>query len=280
MDKIYIIGNGFDLDLGLKTSYQDFLYSNYFTEMLQPNSSNQLARYLSEIKQKETWVDIEVELKNYVAKSIYDKSNLRQEYQEILQRLEKYLENINTEKNIDSGAYRMMQEVASLINLHQYEIIVVNFNYTHSVENILLANEVSEEDIKKTLVYPHGKLGSEGIVFGLEDQSGIDTSYNFIKKSGRPGYTGISLWGNHFAKANEIYIYGHSLGTSDKMYFEPLFQFLVTTPGPKTFYIYCKEGDTEKYQDRIMELTADRLGTLISQHKYKLNAVTKGKAVF
>ena len=67
--KLYIIGNGFDLDLGIKSSYSDFFKSNEFNNLLGSNSSCDFAKHLSKenIKGPDVkWVDIEVELKKYV----------------------------------------------------------------------------------------------------------------------------------------------------------------------------------------------------------------------
>ena len=62
MSKILIIGNGFDLNLGLKTSYSDFLASDEFLE-LSEDSSNLLVSYLNEqaksSRKDRLWVDIE-----------------------------------------------------------------------------------------------------------------------------------------------------------------------------------------------------------------------------
>ena len=68
MSKILIIGNGFDLNLGLKTKYSDFLQSLEFKK-LRENPKNFLFRYLDFIheqaRQPQQWVDIEHELKEY-----------------------------------------------------------------------------------------------------------------------------------------------------------------------------------------------------------------------
>ena len=68
MSKLLIIGNGFDLNLGLKTSYADFIGSSFFQELA--NGNNHLAFFLSEMfkfnsKQNQLWIDIEHELKTY-----------------------------------------------------------------------------------------------------------------------------------------------------------------------------------------------------------------------
>ena len=59
---VLILGNGFDLDLGLKTSYSDFMDSDDFKAIV---DNNYFARYLEE-KRSElggNWIDIENEIR-------------------------------------------------------------------------------------------------------------------------------------------------------------------------------------------------------------------------
>jgi len=58
-----IIGNGFDLSLGLSTSYMDFVNSDEFQVLL--DMQNQLAIYLKANAELQNWIDIENELKLY-----------------------------------------------------------------------------------------------------------------------------------------------------------------------------------------------------------------------
>ncbi|ALU75278.1 hypothetical protein F7642_10905 [Tenacibaculum finnmarkense genomovar ulcerans] len=61
-DIVIIIGNGFDLSIGLKTSYSDFIKSIEFQELLK--NENLLAKHLNGIHTLQNWIDIENELKN------------------------------------------------------------------------------------------------------------------------------------------------------------------------------------------------------------------------
>ena len=61
-ENVLVIGNGFDLNLGLETSYSDYLSSKYFKYLL---GTNTLARYLESRKKESKWVDIEKELYQY-----------------------------------------------------------------------------------------------------------------------------------------------------------------------------------------------------------------------
>ncbi|MCK9372781.1 MAG: bacteriophage abortive infection AbiH family protein [Sulfuricurvum sp.] len=61
--KIIVIGNGFDLNLGLKTSYKDFFASDYFKSLIEEDNS--FAKYLTYKNNLNNWVDIEQEIPEY-----------------------------------------------------------------------------------------------------------------------------------------------------------------------------------------------------------------------
>lgn len=60
MNVTYIIGNGFDLNLGLKTRYQDF-YDYYMTKT-SPNSQVELLKDTIKQDGYELWSDLEIGL--------------------------------------------------------------------------------------------------------------------------------------------------------------------------------------------------------------------------
>lgn len=65
MSKVFIIGNGFDLDLGLKTRYIDFWNSEEFEKYRSTDSG--LIKYLNRYANENyTWFDIEALIRNYV----------------------------------------------------------------------------------------------------------------------------------------------------------------------------------------------------------------------
>lgn len=130
---ILVIGNGFDLNLGLKTSYQDFISSDFFCSLLAEN--NQLCKYLKEQQDLNNWIDIENELKKYSNK-IYmnsDRSVLKKEYKQLCESLCEYLNSLDM-SSIDetSKAYNII--VRNLENFKN--ILVINYNYTTSVDYI------------------------------------------------------------------------------------------------------------------------------------------------
>ena len=61
---VLIIGNGFDLDLGMHTSYRDFAKSKLWP-FDSPIYDKGLGYYLNQKKHTENWFDLERELANY-----------------------------------------------------------------------------------------------------------------------------------------------------------------------------------------------------------------------
>ena len=82
-----IIGNGFDLSLGLSTSYMDFVNSDEFQILL--NMQNQLAIYLKVNAELQNWIDIENELKLYSKNE--DNAKFKTEYEALCKQLVVYI---------------------------------------------------------------------------------------------------------------------------------------------------------------------------------------------
>ena len=60
-ETLLIVGNGFDLSMGFKTSYGDFMQSSFY-----PKNNSTLCSYLlKEYRANMGWIDIENELSKY-----------------------------------------------------------------------------------------------------------------------------------------------------------------------------------------------------------------------
>ena len=275
MNKIFIIGNGFDLNLGFKTSYLDYVNSDEFRFMNTNNSSNELAKYLMRRVEIQKWVDFEVALKEYVLETRPNSNKLRIEYNEVVKGLESYLNKINTDTiNLTSKSYEFAKMIVNDIQ-SQNVITIVNFNYTNSLETVL---KRACEDVSSLIKYPHGKLdkGNENIVLGIEDIPSLDKEYYFIKKSSNGKFRGIGQWVQAISKCDEIYIFGHSLGVSDELYFKPLFDMFINNPHiPKKIQIHNKDLGDGEYINRLYVLTNNNLGSLKNNHVFSLIEVTK-----
>lgn len=207
---ILVIGNGFDLNLGLPTRYKDFLSSSYFEELL--DNKNELCSYLQRQNELELWVDLECKLQEY---SLYndakDRTIFYKEYKELCFALCRYINNIDLSSiNEKSKAYKMIIELVTYP-----KTLIINFNYTDSVKYIIGKNCL---DLRATHIQVHGNARDNSIIFGVEDKASIRPQDVFLRKSASIHFMPYDLE-DKFKKAATINIVGHSLGQSDHHYF-------------------------------------------------------------
>jgi hypothetical protein len=219
--KIMIIGNGFDLSLGLKTSYKDFIESNYFTSLL--NQNNSLAIYLNEKQEINNWVDIEKEITEYSKQIQDDKSKVKNDFKELKNALIDYLKEAQEEEiNQNSKAFEMMKNEISDTDM------IYNFNYTNSVFHV--AEILGSSDIKSKHSFVHGSIENKNIIFGVEDNARINDNHIFLKKSSNINFAESSiirvLNSNSRNEKNNIVLFRHSLGITDSSYFDSYFHSL------------------------------------------------------
>ena len=93
---LLIIGNGFDLNLGLKTGYCDFIKSDYFKKEV--NNNNQLCKYLLNQQELYNWIDIENELKKYSTKTDSQPKQVKQDFKNLSASLIDYLSSLPYDK--------------------------------------------------------------------------------------------------------------------------------------------------------------------------------------
>ena len=63
--EVYLIGNGFDLDLGIDSSYITYYSSKYFTDLCMRSPIARYIKDLNESNYKENWVDFKEAIKLY-----------------------------------------------------------------------------------------------------------------------------------------------------------------------------------------------------------------------
>ena len=218
-DTMLVIGNGFDLSLGLKTSYGDFM-SN-IGDYVYSKFNYKIIRYLIEKVQKENWIDIENELKNYANICGYDDVYyiFKNDYKLLCSLLCSYLSDV-----IEESKDKELKANPKLINaLNQTEsngLFILNFNYTDTVHT-LFDNEPTFPVIKHHI---HGSLADgKDIVFGVEDGYKLKKEHSFLYKS-HNRVLNVNHLNERFEDAKHILFYGYSLGQTDHSYFEDFFR--------------------------------------------------------
>jgi len=262
---LLIIGNGFDIDLGLKTKYSDFLDSEQFRVIAMRASPkpNYLAGYLQKNhetakKQNKNWVDIEQSFAVY-SKGIdqqltpdyqrIDRPTVEANYEEIKDALTKYILTQN-DKELDqnSNAFNLVHHLASYGGLN-----IIDFNYTNSVERICA-------DINQhiTHVHVHGSAVSSGIVFGVQDSAEIHRDHNFFLKGTSDHLFADWQVSRAMKEAKlSISIFGHSLGISDTSQFG---DFFASNDGiqPKGIDIYHHDDESKSLLYKQIEIMTNR----------------------
>ena len=262
-EKVLVLGNGFDLNLGLKTKYSDFIQSEEFQVLIQPNN---FFAHLIRQQNLNNWIDIEAELKEY-SRSVNDK-NFESDYYNLCNALMDYISKISYDEiDRSSIAYQLIKEVTA------EDFIVFDFNYTETFEHLALKTGFKGRRIGDRIVKVHGSAKEQDIIFGVEEGASIKPENIFLKKAFPPHYKGINL-GYHLDTAKEVHFFGHSLGETDHNYFQHFFQ-RISTPSAgfqnqkKIINLYYYGMDA--YKDlhiQLDKLTLNRLGSLKNKNEF------------
>ena len=215
-DKLLIIGNGFDIDLGLNTGYKDFVNSEYFKSCLHKNALFNYI-YSSFEDNDKKWIDVENVLLEYSKNQLVGIDNKAiKNFQELRCSLMEYLKNMDLQSklNPDSVAARLLRKV-----LDDGYFNILSFNYTNLNEIVycLGINKLTN------YIHVHGSLLNNSIIVGFQDDVDVLPSKYFMIKSHSPYYRSCNVR-ERLEKANEIIFFGHSLGSTDYHYFSDFFK--------------------------------------------------------
>ena len=258
MKVVYLIGNGFDLNLGLKTSYNDF-YTYYLNIESNDIQIAQLKEHLKHDKDNEGryqyWSDLEIAMGEYT-KNFDSLEVMEKVYNDLNDNLRDYIISIvqsGIQDDIDKNKLktdlahpeRYLREIfkeefrsyTKKWETHTYETYIISFNYTNTIEVIL--NMKGTMEIGQTIynrsnhLYPiihiHGLFNAP--LIGLNDASqirndlfrnGVDVQEFLLKPkiNEAVGHLNDRKSLNHISQANLIYLFGVSLGETDKLWWE------------------------------------------------------------
>lgn len=254
-ETLLIVGNGFDLSMGFKTSYGDFMKSSYFPH----EETSNLCSYLhKQYEENMGWIDIENELSEYSRmlttkklnakkyNTILDIDSLREEYDELKSSLKCYLQE-ETKRAFgpspDTPAKRVIDQLPA-------ESKIISFNYTSIIERMTRDRFCAS---KGNLLHIHGSLAPyDDIVFGVEDSAKLSKEHVFLYKAHSP-HLKVQEFSDWLNSAERIIFYGYSLGDTDRQYFEKFFRKLCSDDRTYTelvFYYY----DQSSYDNLIWQL--------------------------
>ena len=216
---VFIIGNGFDLDLGWKTQFSQFAQSSYWPTKLAVNSN--LYHTLVTNRTQCRWFDIEQLMANYAAPKNGLTSSSRASgdkvfFDQLSEALMSYLnEQQSSEIQKDSTAAKVL---AAILAVH-HKTKIYSFNYT---ELRAIAGKLG---ITYNFAYEHvhGNLKNASAIIGIPDSADVVSNYEFLYKTFSPHYSSHDILFD-LLEADEVIFFGHSLGRIDYHYFQRFFQ--------------------------------------------------------
>lgn len=219
--KVFIIGNGFDLDLGLKTRYADFAGSKYWPDEYSFRFSR-LGDRLNHEKQLNKWLDLELLLKKYsevIRGSLVLQTNPvedRTSFSLLCDGLTQYLQD-EQEKAVKTDSVAAV--VLKAIIQNGYFNSIYSYNYTD------LYKIAEKLKISKQFDYAnvHGKLQDNSIILGVTDRAELREGYSFLYKTFSSHYKSYPVQYD-LLEADEVVFFGHSLGENDYHYFQAFFR--------------------------------------------------------
>lgn len=232
-DVVLILGNGFDVDLGLKSKYTDFINEEEWKKLCKglisnfPDKFKQVSLLYHMQKAGEDpslWFDVENEIYKYInANAFHENDSLKRigqlsqsEFRLLREALYNYLQRISNEFEIkeEKWSYILLKTLIESSN----KVNVYTFNYTNSCA---LCN-LPEIDF----TYIHGSLDDSDIVLGCERKGReyIPEPFSFMLKSNMISRPNNIIKKLH--KANEVIFFGHSLNEFDFPYFKEFFEYI------------------------------------------------------
>lgn len=254
---VLVVGNGFDLDLGLHTTYRDFAESPYWNELYKPQNSwggKGLADFIKCQSREKEWFDVEECLAFYVK----DKENKQdfsfaQQDKYFLRDLERQLTEFLSNElsqasfNVNSLANKVIQ-TQKVIKCFDS---IYSFNYTE-YDYLDVIND--NMDCLYGVVRLHCMRGN--IILGIEENACKSKEYSFVKKVCHPLYPSTRIIPD-LVNATNVIIFGHSLNNFDYKYFKQYFISLkqdILAGKDRFIYIISKDDDSIKLiKDNLCE---------------------------
>ncbi len=241
MSTLFLIGNGFDINCGMKTRYTD-VYKKYIKEESLSDNIKKFKRAIS--GDFENWGDFEMAMGKY-AQDLYnekaflecvrdfasymeeylikennglkDKLKNEQVYSAVIKEFRRSLNDFYTEISHNIDKIMKQRNAAYLGGLE-----AISFNYTDIFDVFWAA--VMQNYNNKEIIHIHGILG-DGPVFGVDNIEQIKANYNLSRK-GKRGFIKpifndeydeerVNKAKQRIRNALTICTYGMSLGESD-----------------------------------------------------------------
>ena len=292
MNITFMIGNGFDLRVGLKTSFCD-MYDEYtalasaseniknFKQMLKNDAPNYetwgdfemaMAQKVNEFETEEAFIECLRDFKSHLAVHLTHEQNMFKE------KLQKYpaehKQCVEEVKNSLGSFYKgltpnVVNQIEMLNDSEDHTYQFLSFNYTSTIDRLILP-------YMGEVLHVHGSL-EEGAAVGIDNLGQIKNLLfkptkkflrAFIKPDFNENYNSDRLRKveNAIDNSNVICVYGMSLGLSDLSWAIKLRNWLLSDEDHHLVYFVHDERKFNKFNwDEIMDEEEDRIASLLGK---------------
>lgn len=281
---VLVLGNGFDIDLGINTRYENFVESCFWPfDKTNKYEENSLPFFLNEcLGEIDTWYDLEEALAKFAGKSTkhLDGQHIveaKNDFATLCKALEIYLQNQEdsfVKKMEENKTARRMRPAHYLLNYFLKKDVrsIYTFNYT----NVRRIARQFILDFDDEYTHIHGSLKNSNIILGTGDQRNLNDKFFDFYKSANPHYESNNLV-EDLNTADEVYIFGHSLGLNDHDYFSEFFKMASKAvhrpfaPNKIKVRIFTFDDRSEMaIKKQLMNLTENHLIGLYAHCNFKI----------
>lgn len=265
-----VIGNGFDKDLGLPSSYPEFAKSDEWKNLYNSFWGYRFGNWFMDgsllwhLKNsiKPNWFEIEEEIHNFIVAhpkvSPQQEKKISAEFEGLKRALFNYLARVST--NFKSNDDRLAYQLLSQLPTFPVPITEISFNYTDPDLFLKVRPEFASV-FHCSRTYVHGSLKDNNIVLGcnvtnndfVNDSLSFMYKYNMLKEQ------------NHITKslteARDIIFFGHSINDMDFCYFRDFFK-LISSPQKKLRYLTFITWDDKS--ERVIKNNITRQGISVT----------------
>lgn len=290
---LFIIGNGFDLGLDMKTQYED-VYMSYIKTPSKSDVISTFKRALQERTPYDKWSDFEMGMAEY-AKTLMNEAeliecvrdfkghmvgHLQDENQKIIELIRKADYTNGLIKELDrsfEGFYSCfppnLKRELDKINDWPLEPRIITFNYTTTLEELLALKSRQEQRIISKPLHIHGSLDND-VVLGVDNTNQLQgTKYSISKRGCRAFVKNVFNQQYDFQRVSEaqqmisnsqiICTYGFSMGESDRTWVSLLIEWLKKDSNHHLIVYQYDETKWPRYNfDALMDAEEEEKETL------------------
>ena len=297
---VFLIGNGFDLNCGLKSRYVD-AYKYYCSKT--DNGSEIIKKFKKDLLDNhENWSDFEMGISKY-AQNLSNENELIECIRDFRKSLKEYLtleeskfyDYVNKEEGLASKIadetrksintfYNGVSSNISRIIKQIDNIAYITFNYTSILDNFIFFQHLAAYEVIKyklgcvsdSVIHIHGSFHNSTPVLGMDRMEQLQVSYDLTTKGKRtvikPVFNSdvdeirIQSAKSAIANANYICVFGLSLGLSDLTWRETIVSWLNQSVFNQLFvYDYSAYEKIELDDDERLDAEQDLKSELFSE---------------